>query len=272
MIRFFKSMYRIGIVTTCLSTGLYFVSPAARTAVNYQIHSVAGWTEAARQADPVGFTSHVEATLTRDLRQLEETRRTLHAEVGLLARKYQEQTALRQQALTMADEFKAAWQRHQFPVTIRHAAYTESELLSQVRTLQAEADGYHSNVSQLSDVKIEAEKRLEEITVRIEKTRSDLAAVTTQRELLRTRQLTEDGQRLLAQVDELLHGNRVAIENSNPVRSVRELLASTPVPHRDSSADRVLRFLNEASTTGQDSSSAEKAIATGGGENPATAG
>jgi hypothetical protein len=62
------------------------------------------------------------------------------------------------------------------------------------------------------------------LAVRINRTETQRAALATKRELLRARQLTTAGEQLLAQVDELMTGNRQAID-ANPVGTVRELLA-----------------------------------------------
>jgi hypothetical protein len=64
-----------------------------------------------------------------------------------------------------------------------------------------------------------------------------LAALATKRELLRARQLTAAGEELLAQVDELMTGNRQTID-ANPVATVRELLARAPSKPSGRAGDR----------------------------------
>ena len=80
---------------------------------------------------------------------------------------------------------------------------------------------------------------------------TQLAALATKRELLRARQLTTAGEELLAQVDELMTGNRQAID-ANPVGTVRELLArGTSKPSGRATDSRVAEFLEAKSTQGK---------------------
>ncbi len=191
-------------------------------------YSQAGWTEAARQAYPAGFVAHAEAKLQRDLATMEQTRRELAAEVGRLSKTSREQSALAEQARTLAEQFRGEYQRAKdegtFPIEVRGAAYTEPQVRSQVSLLLAEAEGYESSLTEIESVQTAAEEKIEELAVRINRTETQLAALATKRELLRARQLTTAGEELLAQVDELMTGNRQAID-ANPVGTVRELLA-----------------------------------------------
>jgi phage shock protein A len=211
---------------------LYATGPGFRTGVNQQINDWIGWTEAARQADPVGFARHVERTLQRDLDKLQKTRQDLDGEIGVLSRKRREQQALADQAATLAEEFRQAYQTaaasNAFPVTVRHAAYTQEQVESQVSLLLAEAEGYRDAVARLDDVRGQAETRLEALTVQINTTQTQLAALPTQRELLRARVLSDEGEQLVAHVDRLLDVNNRVIQG-NPVRGVAELIAA-PTP------------------------------------------
>jgi hypothetical protein len=103
--------------------------------------------------------------------------------------------------------------------------------------LLAQADGYRQAVEKLTALQKQVEQRLEELTVRIESTRVQLAAIGAQRGLLQARVLSDEGARLVAQVDQLLDTNRQAVHD-NPVRNVSELLAAgkTQPMHRPSVA------------------------------------
>jgi len=167
--------------------------------------------------------------MKQDLTVMQKTRRELAAEVGSLARKTREQTAMAAQARTLADEFRIQYLSAQvsdsFPIEIRSQAYTEAQVRSQVSLLLAEAEGYEESLTDIESVQVEAEKRMEDLAVRINKTESQMVALSTKRELLRARKLTSEGAALLAQVDELMTGNTQAIAG-NPVRTVRELAAA----------------------------------------------
>lgn len=204
------------------------LSPGLRAQMAAVWNSQAGWTEAARRSDPAGFVAHAEAKLQQDLATMEQTRRELAAEVGRLSKTAREQSALSEQARTLAEQFRTEYQRAKdegtFPIEVRGAAYTEPQVRAQVSLLLAQADGYESSLSEIESVQAAAEEKIEELAVRINRTETQLAALATKRELLRARQLTTAGEELLAQVDELMTGNRQAID-ANPVGTVRELLA-----------------------------------------------
>jgi len=223
---------------------LYFFGPAVRTEVDQQAQTWMGWTDKARQADPVGFTEHVEGQLKEDLVKLESTRRALITEAGTLSRNMQQQQALLEQADKLAEEFRSAYQAAQeegrFPLTLHNAAYTEEQILSQVSLLLAEADGYRSSLAKLEEIRRKADEKLEVLTVRIDSTRADLAAMGTKRELFRARVLTTEAEQLIAHVDQLLERNEQVV-HGNPVRSVAELLAADNEQRADRPSIEVAR-------------------------------
>jgi prefoldin subunit 5 len=209
---------------------LYATGPGFRTSVNQHVHNWIGWTEAARQADPVGFTNQVEASLQQDLATLHSTRDELNKEVGDLGREIRKHQALAEHAERLAAEFRQAFRqakkRGGFPVTVRAAAYTAEQVESQVSLLLAEAKGYRTTLAKLEKIRQQAEEKLEALAVRINTTQAQLAMLPTQRELLRARVLSDAGEQLVAQVEGLLEGNRQVVRG-NPVRSVAELIAAS---------------------------------------------
>ena len=236
-----------GLVLAGLAAAAIAASPALRARVTQQWAALCGWTKEAREADPVGFASYAEKRLKHDLDVMKETRRELAAEVGQLAQKEREQQALGDQARQLAEKFRAQYQLAStnggFPIEVRNAAYTEGQAKAQVSMLLAEAEGYEQAMGQLTDVRKDAESKIEELVVRINSTETQLAALSTKRELLRARQLTAEGEQLLAQVDQLMTGNTQLIEG-NPVRTVRELLdAPVAKPQNTASQQRVEQFL-----------------------------
>ena len=235
------------LVVISMGVGAYMASPALRARVSRETHSLLGWTEAARQADPVGFTEHVERRLKEDQHRLNSTRRELAIEVAALVKKEKEQRGLLEFAEQFAEEFRDVYQqaldRQSFPVSVRSAEYNDHEVLSQVSLLLAEAEGYRNSLNKMGEVRQKAEQRLEQLTVRLSSTEAQLTSIAAQRGLLRARVLTNEGENLLAQVDQLLNGNSVVI-HGNPVRSVRELLAaSEQTSERHPNLETARRFL-----------------------------
>ena len=221
----------LGLVTVvAVAVGL---SPALRTAATQQWSNHFGWTDAARQADPVGFAQYAERQLSRDLEELQRTRRELAAEVGQLVRRTRQQQALRDQGMALAEEFRTQYQLASanggFPLVVRNAAYTREQAEAQVSHLLAEMEGYEQSLALLTQVRQEAEVRLEALVVKVNQTETQLATLGTKRGLLRAERLSADGELLLAQLDELLTGNAQVIAE-NPVRTVEELLAAAPQP------------------------------------------
>ena len=110
-----------------------------------------------------------------------------------------------------------------FPVEVRGAAYTEAQLKSQVSMLLAQAAGGEASLAKLKKVQQAAESEVETLAVRIGSTETQLAVLSTERELLRARLITNEGEELMAQMDELMTGNSQLIAG-NPVRTVQDLM------------------------------------------------
>ncbi|MCA9021053.1 MAG: hypothetical protein KDA74_12980, partial [Planctomycetaceae bacterium] len=228
-----KQVFGTSMVALLVLSAAYWGSPAFRAVLGGQVRNYTGWTEDARKADPVGFVNHIETKLKQDIGRFQLIRRNLRGELNTLTKKEKEQRALLTDAETYAAEFRNAYQEGQFPVEVRAAAYNEQELENQVGITLAEIDAYQQNVQKLSQVRQNAELKIEELIVCIDKSEAQLTALSTQRELLKVRELTTDGARLLSQVDQLLHRNE-EVMTSNPVRSVRELQLSGKRSHNSS--------------------------------------
>ncbi|MFV1968352.1 MAG: hypothetical protein ACC628_23245 [Pirellulaceae bacterium] len=236
------------VVLAGVATAAMVASPGLRTRLFQEWAAVGGWTDQARQADPVGFARYAERKLKRDLETMQRTRRELAAEAGNIARKVREQEALACQAESMAEDFRGQFQLAStgrgFPIEVRGAAYTEDQTRAQVSMLLAESEGYRQSLAELRHVKQQAEAQIEALAVKISATEAQLAGLSAKRELLRARLLSAAGERLLAQVDELMAGNTRLLEG-NPVRTVRELL-ETPngKPSKPASPSQVEAFLS----------------------------
>jgi len=247
----FKRFAVAAVSVLLVGAGVCYFCPGLWVQINQATSEMTGWSEEARQADPVGFVEYASGKLRQDLESLEQSRRGLAAEIGQFSDKLRQQQALRDQARRLAEEFRTQYQSASasegFPIVVRNAAYTEEQVKAQVSMLLAEAEGYETALSRLNEVKKEAESQLEALTVRINTTEAQLAAMSTQRELLRAKVLSDEGQKLLTQVDALLADNQRLIEG-NPVRNVRDLLAASSEESsgRRKSAEAVEAFLAEA--------------------------
>jgi phage shock protein A len=236
------SVVLVAVVTCC-------VSPAARTKITSFWTEYGSWTEEARRADPVGFASYASTRLEQDLEKMQRARRELSGEIGNLSANMRNQQTSRDQARQLAEEFRAKYQvavaANNFPIKIHNASYTQSQAKAQASMILAEISGHDAALVRVEKVRKQAETQLEALTMRVNSCESQLAALSTQQEMLHARELTEQGERLLAQVDRLLDENTRSLED-NPVRTVRELL-DTGDGHNGSlaSADAVESFLAE---------------------------
>lgn len=240
----------VAVVFMATLTGAYRLSPGVRAAISTHGSEWFGWTEEARRIDSVSFVEHVKRKLEAEVGTLRKSRLELVGNADQLSGKIREQEALRDHARKFAEEFRTAFQtarsNQSFPITVRNAAYTEEQSLAQVSLLLAQADGYEQSLQRLQRIMDESNKRVQEIVVRQNATESNLAAIGTQLELLRTRQLTSVSDELIAQVDELFDVNQRVLTD-NPVRTVTELLTAntlaTPQPLAQHEAAQ--RFLAE---------------------------
>lgn len=208
-----------------------------------------GWTEEAKQRDPGGYVEYVIHRLRKDLAELAAIRQDLLVQIAELTSKIQTQDALASHAERLATEFRNRYREarvgNTFPVVIRGAAYTADQVESQVSLLLAQARGCREALERLKKVREQAEAQLEMITVCLNRTEAELAALTAQRKLLQARQIFDQQSELLAQVEDLFAENKRVVA-TNPVRTVQELLAAaeTPTPEQ-LRREEVERFLNE---------------------------
>jgi hypothetical protein len=238
----------VGLVVL-LTTGMVVREffPVLSAAIQSRIPGLADWIAPDPKTAPVPFADYARAKLQRDLEAMQKTRRELAAEVGELVRKVREQEALRKQAEQLADQFRHEYHEvkaeSRFPVEVHGRAYTEAELKSQLSMILAEAKGYEDACAKLRDVRQQAEAKIESLAVKINSTETQLVALAAKRDLIEANRLSSEGEALLAQVDELMHGNAQEIAD-NPVRTVRELLAVSARPAKTpTNAEAVEAFL-----------------------------
>ena len=238
------------------AVGVWKFAPSVQTAMDTQLDRYFGWTEEARQANPVEFVNHVSQTLGDDLEAMRTARRHLYAELALLGGKDREMRGNRQFALQQAEDFRAALQRAEFPVALCDGVYPSGESVTfQISQLLAEIDGYDQTLAEIEELNAEAKTKLSNLTVQINSTEAQITMTGVKRELLAARELTESGQQMLLAVNGLLNRNHRVVKE-NPVRSVEELLAAAKArPGSTVSDARMRAFLAQAADDEADESS-----------------
>lgn len=227
-----KLLVRIVLAVLVVLLGLWIWSrlPGVRTKVEGTVERYGGWTEEARQADPVGFVEFAEAELAEDVATLKQSRRDLAAARQTAEEEGERQRGLLAVADELAQEFKARFGVAEiggsYPVSVRGQEYSREELIRQVESLLADRATYERVIGIYAEVVKEASARDAEILERIRTTEATLVELRAGKELLRVTALTEETDKLLAQVDELMGRAPSAAEASSPVRSVEELLAA----------------------------------------------
>lgn len=217
--------------------------PGLWTAIAKWASGITSWTEEGREADPVAFIAYASQKLTADLETMSKARRELAAQIGELSERLRHHQALRDQARCLAEEFRAKYQeakaKNRFPIEVCGAPYSAEQAKAQVSLLLTEAKGYEAAVGKLREVRKEAEAQLEVLTVQIDRTEAELAALAAQREMLRGRKVVAAQKEVLAQVETLLKGNAQVLA-SDPVRNVQGLLAATRPPKQQRTHDQAL--------------------------------
>lgn len=197
----------------------------------YQQH--AGWTEEARQADPVGFIDYAEKELTADLAALKETRTNLADAKVTVASQLESNRSLLDAAEELAEDFREAYRQAEpsqaYPAEVAGARYGRDDLIQQVRLILLQRRNYEEIIEgfEKADHAVD-EKRLQLVT-QITGTEAALAALPAKREIARVNQLTGSTDELLKQVNELIGENERILAES-PVRTVEELVRREPEP------------------------------------------
>lgn len=203
-------------LAAALTTGLYFGGPEFRTAVDRYWYDWTGWPVEPREKDPVGFMQYAERRLRADLAEMEAVRQRLLAELNGLETDQSRLTARLEYARNHAEAFREAYRRavdvDGFPVEVRGDAYLREQVEREVGKLLAEIDGYRDALEHLAATRQQAEERLEAFSVQIEGTRSQLASMGVRREMVRAQSLSEQRQRVVAEVSGLMSENRATID------------------------------------------------------------
>ena len=202
--------------------------PGLRTAVQGKINEYGGWTEEARQDDPVGFVEHAQEKLRKNIDTFESVQDEL-AETKKTAEQKLEEFAEKESAATrMANELKELYTSAEatdaWPVTYAGNEYNRQEIIDQVKEVLAEKTNAVERQADYVAILEDVNKRRGEIRDRISQSSKTIDQLESQKLSLKADKLTSDAEQMLAQVNDLVEDtSRVA---EDPVRSLDDLMAA----------------------------------------------
>ncbi len=176
--------------------------------------------------DPDGFFAMVRSEGQADLSAMNAARNGLRGRLAELDMAEEEQQAKLSYARNAAERFRTAWQAGVFPVEVEGRAYTRNDLEGQVSSLLAQIEGYSEGVEKIGKAREEAESRIEQLTVQIVRTETDLSLLDVRREVFKANEADGSASEIMATVDSLFRRNAEVI-SSSPIRSVDELMQET---------------------------------------------
>ena len=206
------------------------IVPGLRTRARDAYGKVGGWSDKAREADPLGFMEYAEGRLEKHLASLKIGRvRIREGQTRIEDETKRNRDLLgksKDLAVAFRASFKAAEADSAFPVAVAGSAYSRNELIEQVRLVLMQRDNYTKAISDLvaagkATVGADA-KLLRQLT----DTQAALAALPAKKEIVRVNQLAGQVQELLVQIDALIDRNETVLQET-PVRTVEELLVGT---------------------------------------------
>lgn len=201
--------------------------PAGRERVKDVYEKYGGWTEEARQSDPVGFIEYAQKQSAADLEAMKETQRNLADSAQKIDSMLQEQKKLLSTADTLANRFRETYQEAEgdagYPVKVAGEEYTRNELTEQVRLVLRQKRDYAQTITELEEAARAVKEKQKQLTSQINNTEAALATLPSKKEIARVNQLTGRTEKLLQQVGDVLEENREVMQES-PVRTVEEIV------------------------------------------------
>lgn len=209
-----------------LGVAAYFIVPKFRTEVNNSIESLKEWDDEARRKDPVGYIDWSMKKLQQNVGAFESLRGSIAAQKGVIEKRREEAVRKVSFGEKSAAEFKTAYQAAKkdgkWPATVAGRPYSESELKAQVGLTLGEIDGAKSILGQIDPILVELDGRLTDVVKRHADSKAKLDLLATQKELVKATQLTADTEKMLANVQDVLVQNEMAMQKS-PVRTLDEM-------------------------------------------------
>jgi hypothetical protein len=219
----------IGIVVAVAAIGAvaYFVFPGIRATIDDAYDKHAGWTPEARKKDPVGFINHSIEKLDANIAKFEDIRievRTGKANLEKMKGENEQKIKFNSNQLA---EFKAAFKTasdaNKWPVDVAGRKYSENELRSQVELFLSEKETFANVATQLEQSCKSMESKEFELVNRITDSKSKLALLKTQKEIVRANELTAESEKLLAEVNDVLVRNE-AVNEPEKIRTTEEMM------------------------------------------------
>lgn len=202
--------------------------PGLRTAVEGKITEYGGWTEEAREKDPVGFVEHAQKKLRENIETFEEVQDDLAENKKKAEDKLEEfsnkESAATEIANQMKELYTSAEATDAWPVTYNGNEYDRTELVDQVKEVLAEKKNAVARQTEYADALEKIDQRRSEIRDRISASNAKIDQLESQKLTLKTEKLTASSEEMLAQVNELVEGTTKIAED--PVRSLDELMAA----------------------------------------------
>lgn len=212
--------------------------PRVRKEAEDAYQKYGGWTEEARQHDPVRFINHAEEQLSEHLGSLKQARQNMASALDKIAGEIDKTRSLLASSESLAAEFRAAYraaeQDASYPIELSGSAYTREQLVEQVRLILMQRENYKLVIAELDSAGETAKARAQDLLTHITNTEASLASLPAKREIARLNELTGDMSELLGQVNELIGSNKQLLEES-PIRTVEQLVASgsSAAPERE---------------------------------------
>lgn len=232
------------LVLACLLVWRFL--PRVRKEAEDAYEKYGGWTEEARQHDPVRFINHAEEELSEHLGSLKQARQNMASALDKIASEADKTRSLLASSETLARQFRSAYQAAEqdgsYPVEVSGSEYTKEQLVEQVRLILMQRENYKLVITELESAGETAKERAQDLLTHITNTEASLASLPAKREIARLNELTGDMSELLGQVNELIGSNKQLLEES-PIRTVEQLVAagSSAEPERENTD--VMAFL-----------------------------
>ncbi|MDP6631133.1 MAG: hypothetical protein QGH42_11565 [Kiritimatiellia bacterium] len=234
----------IGVVIVVVAVVAWRKLPGLRTRATNAVGQVGGWTEEARQTDPLGFMDYAEKELNQHMSQLKEARRNMQEALQRIADETKRNGDLLESAATLAHKFRGAYRKAMvggYPVEVAGGTYSRESLIEQVRLVMMQSANYTKAIDDLGRATKAAGATGQSILTQITDTQAALASLPAKKEIARVNKLTGRTQELLAQIDALIDRNETVLKES-PVRTVEELVHTDLAPAEGIDVD-VMAFL-----------------------------
>lgn len=232
----------LAVAIVVIGGAAYFMFPGLRAKADAYMDKNAGWNEAARKNDPVGFIEHSIKKLDENIGKFD----TVKSDLAIAKNKLEEMRRTNQEKQAFAESnltsFKTAFQESKngkgWPIPMAGKSYTEPEFKSQVELLLAQKNGYETTLIQINEALKLAEAKHFDLITRINESKSKLEILKTQKELVKINQLNAATEKMMAEVNDVLVRNEAA-QSGQVVRTVEELI-------KDASKDAAARATPKA--------------------------